>query len=229
MMPAYPYGPDIRYPEANEGLYGGMTIRSGNKISSGRNKGKTLRKWYPNVKVERIRSEALGKELTIPIATRVMRTIRKAGGLDEYVLGTKPARIKELGLLGWKIRWMVLNSTKYRKKYAEASGQGSDTKNPLDETFEEAWKDPARREEFIQTQSHMWGELREKDEKFKRHFMKNVISGRTTLKVPDLSTLSFYDPQSVDLANTEVEEAESPDTKPMKKERRNRVPADSVV
>src|SRR5690242_15460503 len=61
LMPPYPYGANVNYPEANYGLYGGASIQSGNKISKGRNKGKTLRKWYPNVRLETIRSEALDK------------------------------------------------------------------------------------------------------------------------------------------------------------------------
>lgn len=69
---------------------------SGNKISDGRNKGKTLRKWFPNIRLEKIRSEALDRELTIPIRARVKRTIKKCGGLDEYLLGEKAGRIKSL-------------------------------------------------------------------------------------------------------------------------------------
>src|ERR1700754_4940083 len=57
MMSPYPYGRNVHFPDANYGLYGGATIMSGNKISDGRNKGKTLRKWFPNIRLERIRSE----------------------------------------------------------------------------------------------------------------------------------------------------------------------------
>lgn len=39
---------------------------------------------------------------------RVLRTIDKVGGLDEYLLGESPARIKELGMEGWKMRWRLL-------------------------------------------------------------------------------------------------------------------------
>ena len=50
---------------------------------------------------------------------RVLRTIDKVGGLDEYLLGDKPARIKELGLEGWRLRWMVMNSRKVRDRFRE--------------------------------------------------------------------------------------------------------------
>lgn len=36
-----------------------------------------------------------------------MRTIDKVGGLDEYLLGGKKARLKELGMGGWALRWRI--------------------------------------------------------------------------------------------------------------------------
>ena len=47
---------------------------------------------------------------------RVLRTIDKVGGLDEYLLGNKPARIKELGIEGWRLRWEVMRTPKIRDK-----------------------------------------------------------------------------------------------------------------
>lgn len=41
---------------------------------------------------------------------RVLRTIDKVGGLDEYLLGEKAMRIKELGPWGWKLRWRIMQS-----------------------------------------------------------------------------------------------------------------------
>lgn len=213
LMPEYPYGIDVRYPEANQGLYGGMSIQSGSKISKGRNKGKTLRKWYPNVKLERIKSEALGKELTIPIAARVMRTIKKVGGLDQYLTGEKPARVKELGLLGWKLRWLVINSElwklQYRKKQ-EALGipRSAAGQNVLNETFQQAWADEQKREELIRQQNEKWEKMQEKDERFKRHFARNIVSDKSNLKIPELSSLSLYDPESLGLRDAEFKEVE---------------------
>ena len=48
---------------------------------------------------------------------RVLRTIDKVGGLDEYLLGDKPARIKELGVEGWRLRWRVMRTGKVREKF----------------------------------------------------------------------------------------------------------------
>ena len=118
-MPPYPYGPNKRYKQADTGLYGGGGKQYGNKISKGRNKGKTPRTWSPNIRREKLYSEALEREIEMKVRHRVLRTIRKVGGLDQYLLGEKPARIKELGLYGWKLRWMVMHAPKMKKQFAE--------------------------------------------------------------------------------------------------------------
>lgn len=53
-------------------------------------------------------SKALNRRIRVRVSTRVMRTIDKVGGLDEYLLGEKSARIKELGMEGWRLRCMVM-------------------------------------------------------------------------------------------------------------------------
>ncbi|KZZ92645.1 Ribosomal protein L28 [Ascosphaera apis ARSEF 7405] len=109
-VPEYPYGPNINFEPANWGLYGGSTLQSGNKISKGRNKGKTRRTWAPHIKIEKLHSDALNRDIKVRVQSRVLRTIQKCGGLDNYLLGEKPARIQELGVFGWKLRWEVMNS-----------------------------------------------------------------------------------------------------------------------
>ena len=37
-----------------------------------------------------------------------MRTIDKVGGIDEYLLGGKADRVRELGVEGWNLRWAVV-------------------------------------------------------------------------------------------------------------------------
>lgn len=175
LMPAYPYGKNAHYPEANYGLYGGSTITSGHKISDGRNKGKTLRKWFPNVRMEKVRSEALNKELHIPIRARVMRTIRKVGGLDQYLLSDTPARIKELGLLGWKLRWLVMRTGKYSTpnqtlKVTRVDGgtRQQNVRKPV-ETFAEAWENEETRMKLLQEQDKAWIKLRDKMDRWEAH------------------------------------------------------------
>jgi large subunit ribosomal protein L28 len=118
-IPPYPYGPNRWYKQANRGLYGGGVIQFGNKISQGKNEGKTRRTWSPNVDVEKLWSDTLQKELTIKVRHRVLRTIKKVGGLDNYLLGEKPARIRELGVYGWKLRWLVMNAPSMRERFKE--------------------------------------------------------------------------------------------------------------
>lgn len=49
----------------------------------------------------------------------MLRTIDKVGGLDEYLLGEKPARIKELGMGGWLLRWRIMQTDTVKKRFAE--------------------------------------------------------------------------------------------------------------
>ena len=46
-----------------------------------------------------------------------MRTIDKVGGLDEYLLGEKAGRIRELGMGGWALRWRLMRTEKVRERF----------------------------------------------------------------------------------------------------------------
>ncbi|KAK3683322.1 ribosomal L28 family-domain-containing protein [Podospora appendiculata] len=116
-IPAYPYGPHRIYHQSNTGLYGSAKIRFGNKVSS-RNEIKTRRKWRPNVHTKRLWSDALGVFVRTRVTTRVLRTVDKAGGLDAYLLGGKPGRVKELGPWGWMLRWRVMLSPAVQARFA---------------------------------------------------------------------------------------------------------------
>lgn len=113
--PPYPYPKNYFFKQANHGLYGGAKIQFGNNVSE-RTETKTRRKWIPNVKHKHLYSKALGRMLRMKVSTRVLRTIDKVGGVDEYVLGAKPARVKELGEEGWNLRWAILQSPSMRKR-----------------------------------------------------------------------------------------------------------------
>lgn len=202
LMPPYPHGRNPAFQEANFGLYGGATLQSGNKISKGRNKGKTVRKWFPNVRIEKLRSEALDTELKIPATARVVRTIKKCGGLDEYVTGPKPARIKELGLLGWKLRWLVMTSPKWQAKFEEQRlGLNLPTTTSLGATFEDAWNDEGQRAKFIEQQEAAWDDLREAAARFEQHVLtKWVDSGeKEAYQIPKLETLRRRSPSTLEL------------------------------
>lgn len=51
------------------------------------------------------------------VTTRVLKTIDKVGGLDEYLLGEKSARIKELGMNGWLLRWRIMQTPGVKKRF----------------------------------------------------------------------------------------------------------------
>ena len=112
--------------------------------------------------------------MTIRITAACMRTIRKCGGLDQYLLGDKPARIKELGLFGWQLRWRVLNSPKMQQQLEEERERLSlPPAKPHFESFEEAWAaDEELREEVRETQMRQWQELKEKDARFRSHMTR---------------------------------------------------------
>lgn len=137
-VPPYPYGPNYVYRQANTGLYGGAMIRFGNKISKGKNEGKTRRCWKPNIRRKKIWSDALEKFLFIKVTRGVLRTIRKAGSLDNYLLDDRPRRIKELGMFGWHLRWQVMQTPKIQEQFRK---QRKELGLPEPPTFEQWLKE----------------------------------------------------------------------------------------
>ena len=121
-IPAYPYGPARWYKQSNFGLYGGTCIQFGSTVSENFEI-KNRRRWKPNVRTKRLWSDALGRFLRIRVTARALRTIDKVGGLDEYLLGEKPARVKELGMGGWLLRWRVMQTDKVRERFAQQRRQ----------------------------------------------------------------------------------------------------------
>jgi large subunit ribosomal protein L28 len=115
-VPTYPYGPSQIYKQSNFGLYGTQKIRFGNSVSE-KNEIKNRRYWRPNVQSKRLWSDSLNTFVRVRITTKVLRTVDKVGGLDEYLLGEKRARIKELGMGGWKLRWRIMQTEKVKERY----------------------------------------------------------------------------------------------------------------
>ncbi|KAB8303041.1 hypothetical protein EYC80_004495 [Monilinia laxa] len=115
-VPPYPYGPSQFYKQSNFGLYGLQKIRYGNIVSE-KNEIKTRRHWRPNVQRKRLYSPSLGKQIKLRVTTKVLRTIDKAGGLDEYLLGEKTQRLKELGMGGWKLRWRIMQTDAVKERF----------------------------------------------------------------------------------------------------------------
>jgi hypothetical protein len=96
--------------------------------------------------MKRLYSHALNRHVRVKVATRVLRTIDKSGGLDEYLVGDKPARIKELGMKGWALRCQVMGSTWWQeRKIAERERLGL---SPV-RKYRPSEKEDAHGEEFL--------------------------------------------------------------------------------
>lgn len=106
--PEYPYGSAQIFKRSDSGLYGGQVTGFGNQVSEMRNKSR--RTWIPNAIHKQLWSEALNRMIKIRLTTRVLRTITKEGGLDRYLTKDSSARVKELGLFGWRLRYDVLKA-----------------------------------------------------------------------------------------------------------------------
>ncbi|KAK7204646.1 YMR193Wp-like protein [Myxozyma melibiosi] len=105
--PPYPYGDATVFKRSNRGLFGGLFPMKGHSITEKLER-KINRRWVPNIVKATLYSEALKTRIKIPVATKVLRTIKREGGLDNYLTKEKSARIKELGPRGWRLRYAVL-------------------------------------------------------------------------------------------------------------------------
>ena len=76
-----------------EGLYAGRNIGYGNNVSEdGGNK--TRRHWKPNSHRKRLYSEVLDRLVSVNVTAHALRCIDKAGGLDAYLLNTRPKDLR---------------------------------------------------------------------------------------------------------------------------------------
>ncbi|CAH0041577.1 unnamed protein product [Clonostachys solani] len=118
VIPPYPYGERQVYKQSNRGLYGSARIQFGNNVSE-KHKVKTQRFWRPNILVKSFFSPAIGANIKTRLTMRVLKTIKREGGLENYLLKSKPARIKELGPGGWNLRWLLMQTEAVQKRFNE--------------------------------------------------------------------------------------------------------------
>ena len=90
----------------------------GNNVSK-KNEIKTRRRFNLNIQHKKLYSKGLNRRIRVRLTAKVLRTIDKVGGLDEYLLGHKPARLKELGPRGWALRWRLLQIPHIQKRIEE--------------------------------------------------------------------------------------------------------------
>lgn len=116
VIPPYPYGERRIYKQSNRGLYGSARVRFGNNVAP-KHKVKTQRFWRPNVHVKRFLLPSVGAAVKTRLTLRVLKTIRREGGLEEYLLKSKPQRVKDLGPGGWNLRWLVMQSRPVQERF----------------------------------------------------------------------------------------------------------------
>ncbi|CEJ94482.1 hypothetical protein VHEMI10009 [[Torrubiella] hemipterigena] len=115
-IPPYPYGERRIFKQSNRGLYGNARIRFGNVVAE-KYKNKTRRYWRPNVHRKTFFVPALGANVKVRLTLRVLKTIRREGGLDNYLLKSKTARLKELGPGGWNLRWLLMQTREVQERF----------------------------------------------------------------------------------------------------------------
>jgi large subunit ribosomal protein L28 len=118
VIPPYPYGERRLYKQSNRGLYGSARIRFGNRVAH-KHKQKSPRYWKPNIHVKSFFLPSVGANVKTRLTLRVLKTIRREDGLENYLLKSKPARIKELGPGGWNLRWLLTQSRPVQERFNE--------------------------------------------------------------------------------------------------------------
>ncbi|KAI2626883.1 hypothetical protein GGS21DRAFT_529638 [Xylaria nigripes] len=116
-LPDYPYGPFYTYKQRNEGLYGNSKIRFGNVVAA-KYKNKSRTTWLPNRHTKRLWSPSLNAFIRTRMTASILHTIDRLGGIDEYLLGSKAKRIKELGPAGWALRWKIMQTDAVKARFA---------------------------------------------------------------------------------------------------------------
>jgi len=102
------------FKRAQNGLFHGKIIQFGNNVPH--SKHKTRRNWLPNIQTKHFDSELLGRErMRFKVTTRALKTIKKYGGLDKYLLGV---RTKLLGEQGMRVRLLLQNELRRREDEA---------------------------------------------------------------------------------------------------------------
>ncbi|KAI1315233.1 39S ribosomal protein L24, mitochondrial [Mortierella claussenii] len=116
------------FKRAQRGLFGGKHIQFGNSVPF--SKTKTRRTWLPNVQGKRLFSETLNDWISLNMTTSVIRTVDKKGGLDRYLLETRPDL---LGAKGVELRGKIVEAMKAKqakkamKTFAELQRTNSST------------------------------------------------------------------------------------------------------
>jgi large subunit ribosomal protein L28 len=125
----------IRYRSnrSRRGLYDGRDIRSGNYVSFSHRK--TPRKFRPNVFKKRVYSETLDEMIRFHVTAGALRSIDKAGGLDNYLMTSRHVEEGE----GLKVKRRIMQKRRYLAylERVKAAGTGTEGLTTIDEQDEE--------------------------------------------------------------------------------------------
>jgi len=106
-----------RSNRSRRGLYDGKDIRSGNNLSFSMKA--TKRKFKPNVFKKKVFSEILDDMIPFHLTASALRSIDKAGGLDNYLLNSPHVTEGE----GYHIKKKILKRLKNQERMARKAAE----------------------------------------------------------------------------------------------------------
>ncbi len=71
----------------------GVGVQFGNNVSHSQRK--TRRRFEPNIKVVRYKSELTGQDYKLKVIARCIRSIEKAGGFDQFIMNAKLCKMSD--------------------------------------------------------------------------------------------------------------------------------------
>ena len=115
--------------KSQRGLYHNLVVRRGHRISYADNK--HPRPYKINVHKKVFFSQILGKRFRVNVSMKALRTIRKYGGFDNYVLLTKPKNLYSLfGEYLRRVMLLKLNNPALDLKHLHVYGSGKEVRRP---------------------------------------------------------------------------------------------------
>jgi large subunit ribosomal protein L28 len=115
-MPATTSQVRFRSNRSRRGLYDGKDVRTGNNVSFSMRA--TKRTFKPNVMIKRVYSEILDEMVKFHLTTSTLRSIDKAGGLDNYLLKNEYKEGE-----GFVTKERILRQLKYQERMAQETAE----------------------------------------------------------------------------------------------------------
>eukprot|EP00039_Didymoeca_costata_P015017 m.248847 g.248847 ORF g.248847 m.248847 type:complete len:164 (+) comp16137_c2_seq3:87-578(+) len=98
----------VRPTHADKGIYGGRKVGYGKKVAENKKTPKRFTRQYkPNIVKKKLYSELLGERFELNVTPHALRCIDKAGGFDNYILGSKDDKLDSTIALELKERLRI--------------------------------------------------------------------------------------------------------------------------